>query len=682
MSHTRLSSFFLAVGILLTAGAFGHTAEVTVTRDGTPVAIVVLATNRKPADYSFKTLIAHVKQMSDATLPIVREAELGGAKVENGRLVVPNEKHQAESYILLGESELTKALGVTLDKVGPGGIVVKSGANTITLLAKDDGLDNGRYPVHARAVFRLLESWGCRYLWPGEVGKVVPRKPTVTVTDLNVQFTPPVGQRNIRSTPTGPGGYEQGLVYLGFTAADRQERLKAAVPLETEGDWFAWNGQGGNLGLTGGHAGYGLRGGWSEHGKTHPEWFALQPDGTRDQSAAGERWRLCASNSAVAEYVANDILSRLNGKAGPVISLSPNDGGYSNFCMCDACKKLDPPNGPKIKMLVFEKVGSSKRTEIDYVSLTDRYLHYWNDVATRVTAKVPDQLFLVDAYSYYSDPPVREKPHANLVVRYVPNEIEGWKGWRAVGTQRAYWRPNNLYGGGRTGAIKPTARKTAEIIQYLAANGMLATDMDSIMGYWSTQGLEYYTAARMSWDPSQSFDSLLEDYCRSGFGAGAQAMKKYFTLVETEVVPVTAGGRGQFPKITPAAIEKMRALLLEAGKATANDPASHRRVAFIRTGFEFTAISAEVHRLKEATLEGKEIDLPAAHALLEKRWQMMRAMFERQPLAVNVAFVAANDRALNDALKWKGPSATAKAGTFALPPGEDYLNEDQSAIRK
>src|SRR5262249_36648334 len=156
-----------------------------------------------------------------------------------GRLIVPDGKTKAETFILLGEGELTKQLGLTLDQVGPGGIIVRSGVNTIALLAKYDGLDNGRYPVHARAVSRLLEEWGCRYLWPGEMGKVVPRKPTLTVSDLNVRFTPPVGQRNVRSTPTGPGGYEQGLAYLGFTAADRQARLKAVAPPELEGDWFA-----------------------------------------------------------------------------------------------------------------------------------------------------------------------------------------------------------------------------------------------------------------------------------------------------------------------------------------------------------------------------------------------------------------------------------------------------------
>ena len=38
-------------------------------------------------------------------------------------------------------------------------------------------------------------------------------------------------------------------------------------------------------------------------------------DGTRDQSKAKERWRLCVSNQGLIVHVANDIIVRLNGKA-------------------------------------------------------------------------------------------------------------------------------------------------------------------------------------------------------------------------------------------------------------------------------------------------------------------------------------------------------------------------------
>jgi len=92
---------------------------------------------------------------------------------------------------------------------------------------------------------------------------------------------------------------------------------------EPENNWGAWNGIGGYLGIGGGHAGGGLHGGWEEHGKTHPEWFALQPDGTRDQSAAGGRWQLCVSNPALIDHVADDIIGRLAGKAQPRFRSAP-----------------------------------------------------------------------------------------------------------------------------------------------------------------------------------------------------------------------------------------------------------------------------------------------------------------------------------------------------------------------
>ncbi len=680
LPRLRIATTAIVAGVFISASV--GAGEIRLTQDGRPTAAIVLSSARKPNDPSFKALVAWIKRMSGAELPVLREADLAGARLEGGRLIAPPGKTTAENFILLGESEFTKQLGCSLGDVGRGGIVVQTGANTIALLAKDDGLDNGRYPVHGRAVFRLLEELGCRFLWPGELGKVAPKRPTITVPALSIRFTPPVGQRNIRFASIVGGRYDQGLAHLGIKAEDYQAMKAALHQEEIENSWSAWNGFGGELGIRGGHAGSGLHGGWDEHGKTHPEWFALQPDGTRDQAKAGGRWQLCVSNPALVDYVANDLITRLDGKPQPPLSLSPNDGGYANFCLCDACKKLDPPEGPKIKLLVFAKVGESARSELDYVSLTDRYLQYWNEIARRVTAKVPDQLFVIDAYSYYSDPPVREKLHPNLILRYVPNETAGWEGWQKAGAKRVFWRPNNLQGGHRQGVLRPTLRATAEKLRFFADHGMLATDMDSIFDNWATQGLEYYIAARLSWDPQQSYDALLDDYCRSGFGAGAEQVKEFFKRVDAEITPVVVAGRGQFPKITPQTLDQMRTLLVAAGKATANDPEAHRRVDFLRAGFEFTAISAEAHRLKNAVANGETIDLAAAQSLLERRWQMMRALFDRQPLAVNVAVVAANDRLLIEPLKWRGPSDATKAAKFLLPAGDDYLNEDQSATRK
>ena len=676
---TRLCTF-LGLPVLLLAclplPVLGADPALTLIDNGQPRAAIVLGDNLRTADAAVGALVSNLKQMSGATLPVLSSKDLADATVEAGKL----HSSRADAFILLGESDLAKKLGIDTTGLGNGGIRLKTTGNVVAIMGHREGSAGKRDTVNGNAVFRFLESLGCRCLWPGESGKVVPHRSTITVPALDVRFTPPIGQRNIRFAPLNARGAEQGLAWLGATAADQRTAFEAAQRTEAEGTWSAWNSLGGNLGIVGGAAGCGLRGGWDKYGKEHPEWFALQPDGTRDQSKAKERWRLCVSNPGLVDQVAQDILARLDGHAQAAISLCPNDGGYSNFCQCAACKALDASDGPKIKMLIFAKVGSGERTEAEYVSLTDRYVHYWNAVAERVTKVVPDQLFLVEAYSYYSDPPVHERLHPNLVVRYVPSVADGWKGWQAAGAKRAYWRPNNMGSGYRYGVLSPKARETAATLGYLGQNGVLATDMDSIYNNWATQGLLYYTAARLSWDPTQNYDALLDDYCHSGFGAGADAVKAYFQLIEKNVQPRIDAGRNGFPLITSANLDTMRAQLVAAGEATKNDPASHRRVAFLRTGFEFTAISAEADSLRKA--DDSKPDAAKVNPVMERRWQMMRAMLRSEPLAVNVAVVAGYDAPLNTALAWKGPGDAAKNGTLQLKPGDDWLNADQSATRK
>ncbi len=360
----KTPSVLSALAALVTAVST-HAASVLLTEDGQPKAVIVLPAAANAGDLSTKTLIAHVKQMSGATLPTITEKELGAIHVEDGRIIPPDGKTKATTFILLGEGELTRSLGLSLDGVGAGGILLKSGSNTVALLGREDGLGGKRKDTTSHAVFNFLETLGCRCLWPGETGKVVPQERTITVPDLNVRFTPTIGQRNIRFAAVDARGASQGLASLGFTIDDYRAAKDAASRVESESSWVAWNGLGGNIGIVGGAAGGGLRGGWEEHGRAHPEWFAQQVDGTRDQSNAKERWRLCVSNPGLVEHVANDIIARLNGHAQSIISLCPNDGGYSSFCMCDECKKLDTPDAPKIKLLMFAHVGGAERTELD-----------------------------------------------------------------------------------------------------------------------------------------------------------------------------------------------------------------------------------------------------------------------------------------------------------------------------
>jgi hypothetical protein len=179
---------------------------------------------------------------------------------------------------------------------GPGGIALSARGHLLALFGADAGTPGDPNATRYAVTTFLEDKLGVRYLWPGELGKVVPGRGTIIVGDFEHRFTPPLAQRRIRDM-----GYHDriqvGLDRLGFTK-EGYERLRAGAQ-RTEAaspDWFGWHRLGGSLNLKGGHAFGHL---WARYGKAHPDWFGLQADGSRDQSRSPDRARLCKSNAGL-----------------------------------------------------------------------------------------------------------------------------------------------------------------------------------------------------------------------------------------------------------------------------------------------------------------------------------------------------------------------------------------------
>jgi hypothetical protein len=107
------------------------------------------------------------------------------------------------------------------------------------------------------------------------------------------------------------------------------------------------------------------------------------------------------------EQIARDKIAELSANpAATSVSIGPNDGGRTTFCMCENCQRLDPPEGRKIQLQYDDASGSRvERRLFDYVSLTDRMVTFYNAIAERVTKVHPDALLVADAYSAYSARP-------------------------------------------------------------------------------------------------------------------------------------------------------------------------------------------------------------------------------------------------------------------------------------
>lgn len=682
-SRTRGTRVLALAGWLGLFGAFavvaGAQEPLSLVVEGKPMAAIILpsVSERQAVEAeAAKMLSDHLFLMSGARLPVLRERELGAAAIQDGKILPEEGKGPsgAAAFVLVGEGELSRKLGVTSEGLGAGGLRVKTSGNALVLLG---GVGSGDPNGVRHAAIEFLESLGVRYLWPGEEGRVVPSRRTITVKSMDVRFTPPIGQRAIRFL----GMSERprvGLERLQIPEEKWKEANQKALALDLGVWWGTWQRLGGSLGIGGGHAGGGLEGGWEKHGASHPEWFALQPDGTRDQTRAKERFRLCVSNPGLVEEVARGIIERA--KANPAltcVSLSPNDGGLSSFCMCEECRKLDPPDGPKIKMLVFDKVGESARKEIDYVSLTDRYVHYWNAVAERVVRVHPKLLFLVDAYSYYSAPPVREKLHPNLVVRYVPSTIDGWGGWQKAGASRIYWRPNILLAGRNDGKLHVMAKRLADTIGFLSKNGMLAVDFDSVIHYWAVHGLNYYTAARMAWNPGLTAEDILDDWCGNGFGTAADPVREYFLKAQA----ITEESERNF---TPERIRELRRLLDRAATLARADREVTARLDFLRLGLNFTELQQTLDDLATRARDGDAtVDKARAGRLIELNYLTLRDFILHHHFALHSPYLMYGT---GDFAKWQsiggrgyrpeeGVLARVESGKFTLTGKENGLDE-------
>lgn len=603
---------------------------------------IIVVPERGPVVNDARVLQDYIKQMSGAVLPIRFEDKITGA---------PN---QDQAWILVGEGKWTEKFGLTSKGLGAGGIFLSAKENVLAIIGSDTSADphGTRYAI---TTF-LEEKLGVRHLWPGELGKVVPRKDTITIADFQHRFTPKLAQRRIRSM-----GYHDrlqvGLDNLGFTKADYEKtqadarRTQAGSP-----DWFGWQRLGGTLNMNGGHA-FGHM--WAKYGKEHPEWFALQHDGTRDQSLSPDRARLCVSNAELIAAVAKEKIDELNKNPNLLgVSIGPNDGGRAAFCTCPKCEALDSANGRKVLLWDFSK-GS--RRDFEHVSLTDRMVSFWNAIAEKVAKVHPNKYLVIDAYGVYAAPPVERKLHPNLVVRfaslgygdedYRQESMKEWDAWSKA-AKRIYFRPNLMLAGRRDGMPLLYVHKFGKDFRYLADHGMMGTDFDSCCHNWATQGLNYYVVARLHWNPEQDVDAIVDDYCQAGFGPAAKMVRRYFDGLESLMNEAAIKKEKPTTIFTVKALAKLRKELDQARQNAGTDVTIAKRIAFLETGLRWTEIEVAAHAF---LADPANADKAAAKKVLDERFAFMQRSFRETPLALNVAYISWGEDGLWSRLGWKRP---------------------------
>ncbi len=459
----------------------------------------------------------YVEKCSGAKLNIISENE-----IDNGQNLYKNQ-------IYIGICNKTKEV-ININTFQPEELVILNNEQNLFITGKNGGTLYGVY-------YCLNQYLGIDWVLPGELGEVIPHSNTISLNIINYRYQSPVKFRNLRSIPWGNERsiipIQKILQLAGIESID--DSLKAvedhfrSLP---EPPFKKW-GAGGRISLKFGHS---FNDYWEKYGKDHPDFFALQANGSRIQNP--ERERLCVSNPKLWDFVAERKIEEFeNNPQQDMASICPNDGGPNQICMCKICQSWDPDNAPKIRIRRLIDPYTGKSFE-EYPSLSDRYFRFYNEVAKRVAKVYPDKKLGVYAYSIYKTVPVNiDEIHPNLVVELVSMDKELIDGWsKMTRSGQLYLRPNSMWpqddGDGTLGFVRNSARWHAETIRYAVEKGFEGFDFDGGIWNWGTQGLEYYVLIHAMWDPYADIDQLINDYHFAAFGAGAPSMLKYHQKIE------------------------------------------------------------------------------------------------------------------------------------------------------
>ncbi|MFA7158479.1 MAG: DUF4838 domain-containing protein [Kiritimatiellia bacterium] len=491
----------------------------------------------------------------------------------------------------------------------------------------------------ANAVYTFIEDkLDVRWLWPGKLGEDIITNDTISIAPFEYRFHPPFRQRIFWPRQPRDWYMHQRMLY---DSCDRQ----------------------------GGHA---FTDWWDKYHEARPEYFALQPNGTRAAPREGSTVKICISNPGVwSQWLDNAEQKIIKDPSLMMLSASPNDGPW--HCTCTNCRAWDHPGAPP---------------EV----LTERHVKFWNILARGLRERFPDREVYVGAMAYaaYGKPPVAEPLEKNIAIAHVgffpltseesrEQQKKEWRQW-ADKTTLMFYRPNLWYWSGGVWSLPEVAfEKTIEDFRFLADNRCTGISVDTVRGHWATQGPQYYLMAQLAYNPCQDGEAVMKDYYRRGFGPAAREIESYWKMMEKARDTIAAqpdfklgsSSRYKLPAIFQRVYDddfmaKADGLLKRAeARAARGDDIYRRRVAFVRAGYDFERLLIRTIPLMTTVREGQ--GKPAAEAAVQAQanWKAMEDIAKKaEPFAI--AF-----KALQGAIQGKGYQGGMQ--DYFGPPSEEMI---------
>ncbi len=459
-----------------------------IAKDGEVCVQILIANNASTKEYNAAKDLAHyINKMVGQKPEVIRER-----KAEEGK-----------KYILVGESDHTKALGFVKPTGYPGDeeVIVRQTGDYLVFMGNDDGNFNGTQ----FAVNMYLESLGCGWYGVDELWQVIPTLTDINATGVDIHHIPRFSSRITRVQDTA--------------VADK---------------WYI----GGEKSLTG-HWLFQIAP--ASMYKDHPEWYALT-NGSRDPSGY-DYFQFCYSNDEFADYVASKLEDYF--KANPLIismTIAANDGWDEHFCECDKCKALG--NTSDCMVNFANKVA--KKVAVNYPDRSLQIYSYhmtYNPPVNSVPLEPNVELMLcreasltrpldTDYFKEGKDPITRNtytrswrENALEWIEKTSCKNVSVWC-WYCIAADKKEWQFIPWVQG-------DVATRDIEVWESLGVKYVFY-DQGPLAGYnedessFSLRWPLWYVSSKAMWTDEMTGEEILKDACSKLYGPAADAMFDYY----------------------------------------------------------------------------------------------------------------------------------------------------------
>ncbi|GMU21064.1 MAG: hypothetical protein AMXMBFR13_11580 [Phycisphaerae bacterium] len=548
----------------------GAGGELVLVRDGQATATIVIAEQpSENARLGAAELQKYIEKITGAKLPVRTDAE-----------------PSAGTLILVGRSRLTDQMpnldipaGRTKD-LREEGLLIQTAKDRLVLAGNDiEPYYGTRY-----AVAEFLHRLGVRWFLPGEFGEVIPKMASIAVGPTRVLQRPDFPLRTWWEHARDNMEAECREWKIHNKMNDRATDIAFGVPGDSSIQGFLPK----------------------EQFKDHPEWFALQRDGTRSIGHP------CTTSEGMIQHFVTFIKDRA--RAGQKISSFAPDDGLPR-CWCDHCARIGN---------AFDGYGSNDRDPVPDASVSNEWFYFVNRIMTEVNKEFPEHIISTNGYANRDVPPempagVPFNPDRNLTVMFANicactihayDDPKCWQMQRQGQMVRQWCRLSDkvwMYNYNYTMLVSkhtltPMVHRLRRNIPLLKEWGVIGFH-DQDEADWAITGLPTRNVrAALEWDTDLDVDAFLDDFYAQWFGRSAAPMKAYYQALEDAFENAPQHGHEDviLPAIYSDALMTRLDTLFRQAEAAAQSDAEKQRMRLESLIFENLCEYVAMEKAKRA----------------------------------------------------------------------------------